>query len=274
MGYAPILQDGGFRKIGKGRLPLPRDLSRAANLSIDYDAEFVKINGRLLDQSQRVGYRTLTMQLGSLIFTGRLEEKAVTDRVRAIREGSQLQLTGVWSVETDEYHRPAACRVLLRSATDSEVLKAPSLWTGQRIIALLAVLAGVILLGSLWVAVLRPRVEEKTETLHASLESTADGADMDGLMLARAIRARSELNGVLMTTQDQQLDPEVLEPAGIVASLRKPIRLGVGAEAEFGAALTRPGSWLQGCPRDGGASHDRDYSHAANCRTPGAHLSD
>ena len=35
-------------------------------------------------------------------------------------------------------------------------------------------LAGVILLGSLWVAVLRHRIEEKTETLRAALESTGD----------------------------------------------------------------------------------------------------
>jgi signal transduction histidine kinase/DNA-binding response OmpR family regulator len=40
---------------------------------------------------------------------------------------------------------------------------------------LLAVLVGVLFLGSLWVAVLRHRVEEKTETLRAILESTGDG---------------------------------------------------------------------------------------------------
>jgi PAS domain-containing protein len=33
----------------------------------------------------------------------------------------------------------------------------------------------VTLLGSLWVAVLRHRVEEKTETVRATLESTGDG---------------------------------------------------------------------------------------------------
>jgi two-component system sensor histidine kinase/response regulator len=176
-GYAPILLNGSFRKIGKGRLPTPRHISSAANLSVDYDAELVKISGRLLDQSQSAGYHIFTMQLDgfSFSFAGRLEERAVTDRLRSIREGSQLQLTGVWSVETDERHRPASYRVLLRSAEDIQVLKAPSWWTGERIIALLAVLAGVILLGSLWVAVLRRRVEEKTEALRASLESTADG---------------------------------------------------------------------------------------------------
>jgi PAS domain S-box-containing protein len=40
---------------------------------------------------------------------------------------------------------------------------------------MLTVLGAVILLGALWVAVLRHRVEEKTETLRASLESTGDG---------------------------------------------------------------------------------------------------
>jgi signal transduction histidine kinase/CheY-like chemotaxis protein len=45
----------------------------------------------------------------------------------------------------------------------------------MHLLGLLTVLGGVILLGALWVAVLRQRVEEKTETLRATLESTGDG---------------------------------------------------------------------------------------------------
>lgn len=173
--YAPILQDCGFRKIGRHRLPVPVDLSAATSLSGDHDAALVRINGRLLDQSVRGGDRVFTLQLGTFTFTARLREHDVSDPIRSIREGSQLQIVGVWSVETDEYRHPTSYRVLLRSAADIAVLQWASWWTGKRLLGLLAVLAGVILLGSLWVTVLRHRVKCKTESLRAALESTGDG---------------------------------------------------------------------------------------------------
>jgi signal transduction histidine kinase/CheY-like chemotaxis protein len=173
--YAPILQDGGYRKIGRRVAPAPFDLTAATSLSGDHDAELVKINGRLLDQSVRGKRRVFTLQLGAFTFTAQVLEQAVTDQVRSIRIGSQLQILGVWSVETDEYRRPTAYRVLLRSAGDIMVLQRASWWTGLRLLGLLAVLVGVILTGSLWVAVLRRRVGEKTETVRATLESTGDG---------------------------------------------------------------------------------------------------
>ena len=92
-----------------------------------------------------------------------------------IQNGSRLQLTGVWSVETDAYRNPTAFRVLLRSPEDIVVLERPSWWTGRRTVGLLVILAAVILLGAMWVAVLRRRVDERTETIRATLDSTADG---------------------------------------------------------------------------------------------------
>ena len=173
--YAPILQDGGFRVIGKGRLPKPLDLTAEASLSGDHDAELVTINGRLLDQSEQGEYRVFTMQVGTFTYTGRMRKQAVTQRIRAISNHSQLQMTGVWSVETDEYRRPTSYQVLLDAAEDIVILQQPSWWTGRRILALSGILVGIIVVGALWVAILRRRVEEKTETLRATLESTAEG---------------------------------------------------------------------------------------------------
>jgi signal transduction histidine kinase/CheY-like chemotaxis protein len=173
--YAPILQDGELRRVGERRLTQPLDLTAATSLSDDHDAELVKINGTLLDQTSRGEYRILTMRLGSFTFSGRAEEKTIDDRVRSIRAGSRLQLLGVWSVETDEYRRPTAYRVLLRSAADIVVLQAAPWWSAQRVFAVATVLAGVVLLVSLWVVFLRRLLEEKSEALRATLESTADG---------------------------------------------------------------------------------------------------
>ncbi len=173
--YAPVLRDGAFRGAGRGRLPAPVELTAATGLSGNHDATLVKISGRLVDQFRRGGSHVFTMQLGNLNFTAQIDEKAITARAHSIQNGSQLQMTGVWAVETDEYRRPTSYRVLLRSEADIAVLDSPSWWTRQRILASLGVLAVVVLFCSLWVVFLRGRVEERTETLRATVESTADG---------------------------------------------------------------------------------------------------
>ena len=173
--YAPILQDGTFRVRGNSPLPKPVYFAPGSTLSGDHDAELVRIDGRLLDQSERGGYRVFTVQHANFTFTGQIENKAVTSQIRSIRNGSLLSTTGVWSVETDEYRRPTAYRVLLHSAADIVILEQTSWWTIQRFVMVSGVLAGVILLGAVWVAALRRRVREQTETLRATLEATADG---------------------------------------------------------------------------------------------------
>ncbi len=70
---------------------------------------------------------------------------------------------------------PMSFRVLLRSPQDVVVLSKPSWWTAGRILALLTVCVLIILFGTLWVAALKRRVTERTETIRAALESTADG---------------------------------------------------------------------------------------------------
>jgi PAS domain S-box-containing protein len=172
--YAPILQDGEFQKIGTRILPTPVDLTRAKNLSGDQDAELVKVRGRLIDRSTQADAIVLTMQMGGSTFTARLP-RADAGTVGSIPIGSRIELTGVWSIETDEYRNPTAFRVLLRSPADVIVLDRPSWWTGSRIAWLLTILAAIIVSSTLWVFALRKRVDEQTETIRTTLESTADG---------------------------------------------------------------------------------------------------
>lgn len=75
--YAPILQDAGFRIVGKSGLPKALNLTVSAGLSGDHDAELVAMSGQLLDSSERGEYRLFTMQEGGLTFTG--FEKASRD---------------------------------------------------------------------------------------------------------------------------------------------------------------------------------------------------
>ena len=174
--YAPILESGSFRIAGKGAPPAPAELADAASLSSgDHDAELVRIDGRLLNQSLIGKTHTFTLELGGRVFTGRLDQAAGADRVRSIRDGSQLRLTGVLWMQTDQANRPFSNQVLLRSAADIAVLQSAPWMTGPRFLVLLGALGGAVLLTLLWVAILRRRVEEKTETLRAVLESTEEG---------------------------------------------------------------------------------------------------
>ena len=171
--YAPILQNGRFRRIGKGELPKPLDLTNAAGLSGDHDAELVKLSGKLLDQSEHGNDRIFMVQRGNSTFAARLEKHNVTERIQSIRNGSQLQFEGVLTVDTDEYRRPVSYGVLLHGDAGIRIVRTPSWWTGARIAGLIATLGMVILLCSLWVAILRHRVEERTKALATTLESLA-----------------------------------------------------------------------------------------------------
>src|SRR5579864_480049 len=173
--FAPILEDGFFRKLGPGLLPEPVDLTHATSLSADQDAKLVRIQGRLIDQSSRGQFTVLTMQLGSFTYTAKISRDNGGNELGSMPVGSLLETTGVWSVESDEYRQAAVYRLMLRSPADVAVLERPSWWTSGRIAWLLVLLAGAIFLSALWVVFLRRTVEERTETIRATLESTADG---------------------------------------------------------------------------------------------------
>jgi PAS domain S-box-containing protein len=166
--YAPILQDAEAHRMGRGTPPKPADLGSAASLSSDHDAELVKIEGRLIDQAVRGSDVVLTMQKAGSIFTAHIEKESSAEPVRSIRVGSRLQLTGVWSIETDAYRIPTAYQILLRSARDMVVLDQPSWWTARRILGLLGLAAALLLVAAGWVTLLRQRVRSQTEVIRQS----------------------------------------------------------------------------------------------------------
>ena len=168
--YAPILDDGEARKVGQGVPPKPIDLTEVTGLNGDQDAELVKIRGRLIDRSVKGADLVLTLQTRGSTFTALLEKAAPNDPLWSIPVGSQLEATGVWSIETDEYRNPTAFRVLLRSARDIAVLDRPSWWTARRTLRALGLTAALLLVAGAWVGLLRRRVRSQTEAIRESEE--------------------------------------------------------------------------------------------------------
>ena len=173
--YSPILQDAVYRKIGTGEGPPPVLVRAEQALLGSFDAELIRIQGRLLGISRRANQQDLTISTGNVIVAAELNGASDNETFEQLRIGSVVQLTGICSVRVNENRSPVGFMVRLRSPEDVTVLQQASWWNLQRTLVLLA-FAGMLVIGVLvWVRMLRRRVQEKTEIIRAALESTADG---------------------------------------------------------------------------------------------------
>ena len=125
--YEPALHDSIFRKTGDGAIPEALTLSPAEALKGNfarnilfrsYDANLIRVTGKLTGKSLNSGEQTLLLQDGSTVFEGRLRDAQTPETFNTLREGSVLQLTGICTIEVDENSQPVRFRVGLRSFFD------------------------------------------------------------------------------------------------------------------------------------------------------------
>jgi PAS domain S-box-containing protein len=173
--FSPMLQDAVYRTIGTGAAPAPQVVTPARALLGIYDAELIQMQGRLLGVSLRANQMSLTLNAEGVIVEADLEGAAAQGMLSPPRTGSLVQLRGICEVKVDEQRTPVGFTILLRAPDDLVVLKQASWWNAQRALILLG-FAGFIVVGVLvWVGMLRRQVGRQTETIRATLESTADG---------------------------------------------------------------------------------------------------
>jgi PAS domain S-box-containing protein len=173
--YTVIMRDAIFQKVAAGPAPQPVPVSPEKLQAGSYNADLVRLSARLLNCTTRPGEQVLELQADGVTFRAVLKTATSSPALGSLRAGSLLQLTGVAMIQADERHEAKGFELLLRQPADVVVLELPSWWTAKRVAWLLLMLAAIVCLVSLWVAVLRRRVQERTETLRATLESTADG---------------------------------------------------------------------------------------------------
>jgi PAS domain S-box-containing protein len=194
--YTLRLEDALFDLQSSGQAVAATPITERDAMKGDYDAKLVQIDAQLVNQDLTSEYPTLVMSSGGMLFFAVLPTGTQAGEIASWRAGSELRLTGVCSVQVDKYLSaqregaalPMSFRVFLRSPQDVVVLQKPSWWTASRILALLAICVLAMLFGILWVAALKRRVLERTETIRAALESTADGilvVDSNGGIVAR-----------------------------------------------------------------------------------------
>jgi diguanylate cyclase (GGDEF)-like protein len=159
--YSPTLVDAVFRVEGAAHplAGLPQRASAMIALdengspSAPYDAVLVQLKGRLLEEVPGTDEDLLLLRDGATVFTARLPR--TNPHRRTLEVGSLLSLTGVCSAKANEAHEARSFELLLRSPADLVVVERPFWWTPTHAGWVAGFLALVILVMSLWQAIVR-----------------------------------------------------------------------------------------------------------------------
>jgi PAS domain S-box-containing protein len=168
--YSPILKSARFRRTGKHASIAATSVTGRAALKGDFDGQLVNISGTVRGYRQHLDQYTPVVESDDHVaFEASLRQAPRSEWLGAI--GSNVALTGVCSVRTDENGNPSEFQIVLRTPVDARVLASPP-WVNLRRAVLLLFCLAVLTLGIVaWVLVLRRRVRQQTELIRLKLEN-------------------------------------------------------------------------------------------------------
>ena len=150
----------------------------------DRDGDLVQIRGLLIDEDRAARDPTLLLSSGGFVFAAVFAHGG--SELLDWKPGSNLQLTGICSVQADTSHttsqysknsgwrpRVNGFRILLRSPEDVVVLRSASWWNAQHAVSVLGAVFVASLVVLAWGFVLKQRVNQQTFTIRQQLQESA-----------------------------------------------------------------------------------------------------
>jgi len=198
-----VLREAAYRRLSSGKEPKPVQLSVTNSVDVNLEGLLVEAQGTLLNQVKKDGETHLLIQAKDFAFESSLDSSAVAGTQKglpAFELGSELALTGVYEVRSDEHGFPRSFLLHLRSGRDLQLQRHPSWWTLSRLVwALIAVLA-VFLMALIW-GLLIARKNALLNQAQAELQTANDRLEIRVVERTRELqdqvaakeRARTEL---------------------------------------------------------------------------------
>lgn len=150
----------------------------------DCDSRMVRVKGILRKAEVQDGGESALLQIESdnQVFTAevRPQDKGSLDGIRALREGSEISVTGVCELMfgdrpgISETIRPSGFRLWVGSPSDIKVLRAPSWWTLARLGAALGIALAALLGAVIWIHTLHRAVRRHAVALEQSMRHHRD----------------------------------------------------------------------------------------------------
>ena len=110
-GLSPKLQHAIVRILGRGAQVSPRPVTALEALQGGHDSELVRINGRLLHETEFQGEQVLTLVADSATFEVDLRPQDSSQGLPPLEIGSLLEVSGVCSVKANEQGDPLSFEI-------------------------------------------------------------------------------------------------------------------------------------------------------------------
>lgn len=136
--FSSVLRNSNLRLLWSHTPVPPVSVTASQAAGGAFDAEFVEIQGRLVDKQTGPGNAlTLTLDDGSQSFLAIAGGNGSAAKVRLLKDQSRLRLHGICTVDPAYTHNLTSFAILLPSLSDVEVVEGPPWWSAGNIIALI-----------------------------------------------------------------------------------------------------------------------------------------
>ncbi len=194
---SPLLIEASIRKIGHANLPEPALINVEQSSQPEYDAHWVRIEGRLSEIRSDLHQTVLELQSG----LRNIQAVAPSNYLQATipPPGSLISLRGVVAQsQNGKAGITEPTRLLFNSPADITCLELPPFWNQQRAMWAIEALISAVSLAGLWIYLLRRTVAKRTRALQLEMnERQAAEEKVRGLQTQRALeeqRARIARN--------------------------------------------------------------------------------
>ncbi|MBK8094495.1 MAG: sensor histidine kinase [Verrucomicrobiaceae bacterium] len=219
-GHFAAMDEALVRKTGRAEMPnavpvscaeilLPK-VNQGRDLRVeDYDGALVALRGRLVRLEALPGHKPrLYLDCEGTLILAELGLDADAALLAHLPMESEVEVTGVCSVTLDQgwpadvMPAPASFSLLLRDVNDLRVVRAPSWWTRQRVLGLLAVVAALAAVIGSWAIALRRRVQAQTEIIRNKIERESVLGERERIARELHDTVEQELMGVNMLLEE------------------------------------------------------------------------